>query len=147
MSEDTKQLMTLIQEEKDVFVRAEYGRLQSVMGAEYTENGEPRFFHPLPETQKDKGQPGNPDELKLAELAMLPHLVRAIPRLGTMSYMPLFRISPYETDRLRLLSDVHEKLLIGKPCTPEELHQLIDGHEEYMRSKKDDNVVVITSKY
>lgn len=144
MSDKATRLLELIQEERNAFVHAEYGRLQSVMGSEYTENGRTHIFHPLPEAQKGEEQiSDNPKALSLEELAMLPHLVRAIPRLGTMSYMPLFQASPYEAERLRLLADMQEKLLIGRPCTPEEELALQDGHAAYMASKKDDDVLVI----
>ena len=143
MSDNSRQLLELIQEERNAFVRAEYGRLQAVMGSEYTEKGKRHVFHPLPETQGGERISGNPDALNLEELAMLPHLSREIPRLGTMSFMPLFQTSPYEAERLRLLADMQEKLLIGKPCTPEEERLLTKGHADFINFKQDTEVLII----
>lgn len=44
-----EKLLPLIMEEKATFIKAEYGRLQQIMGAEYSVGDEQRIFHPLPE--------------------------------------------------------------------------------------------------
>jgi len=58
-------LLPVIEEEKAAFVRAEYGRLQHIMGAAYNEGGELHFFHPLPEQEKrdDVTVYGRPEEM------------------------------------------------------------------------------------
>ena len=138
------ELLKIIQEEKDAFVCAEYGRLQAIMGAEYTENGERKIFHPLPDSQKEAQTLPDPNELNLTELAMLPDLERAIPRFGTLSFMPLFRTSPYEAERLKFLADIQEKLLIGLDCSKDEEKILRKGHQDFVRFKhENDDVVVI----
>lgn len=83
-------LLPAVMEEKAAFVKAEYGRLQQIMGAEYSVGDETRVFHPLPEARRKGDEPGfgDPEELTLEELAMLPHLRHNIPRLGTMTVMP-----------------------------------------------------------
>lgn len=64
-------LLPVIMEEKEAFIRAEYGRLQSVMGSEYHEGETTHVFHPLPEAEQGEERPlGNPQELELAELAI-----------------------------------------------------------------------------
>ena len=137
------ELLKIIQDEKDAFVRAEYGRLQAIMGAEYTENGERKIFHPLPDSQKEAQTLPDPNELNLTELAMLPDLERAIPRFGTLSFMPLFRTSPYEAERLKFLADIQEKLLIGLDCSEDEEKILRKGHQDFIRFKQENNDVVV----
>lgn len=137
-------LLPIILEEKEAFIKAEYGRLQSVMGSEYHEGETTHVFHPLPEAAQGEERPlGNPQELELAELAMLPHLSRRIPRLGTVSVMPLFQAYPADCFRLALLADVHERILIGMPLTDVQTKTLLNGHAEYMLSKQPQEVVVI----
>lgn len=137
-------LLPVIMEEKEAFIRAEYGRLQSVMGSEYHEGETTHVFHPLPEAaQGEERMLGNPQELELAELAMLPHLNRRIPRLGTVSVMPLFQAYPADSFRLQLLADAHERVMIGMPLTDAQTKTLLNGHAEYMLSKQPQEVVVI----
>lgn len=135
---------SFIDEERLIFIRAEYARLQSVLGDEYTIGNETFIFHPLPETEEKTNMPtGNPEELTLTELTMLPQLEKKIPRLGTMSYMPLIHFHPADSIRLNLLADMEEKMQIGKLCTPEQIDQLLLGHDEYVTFKTKCNDIVI----
>lgn len=137
-------LLPLVQEEKEAFIKAEYGRLQSIMGTEYHEGEQLRIFHPLPEAKKNEERPlGDPNELELAELAMLPHLSKRIPRMGTISIMPLFRAYPADIYRLQLLADLHESMMIGRELSDTQVKQLLGGHAEYMMSKQPQEVIVI----
>ena len=43
-----KLLLPIIAEEKEAFISAEFGRLQQIMGVEYTDGEESKVFHPLP---------------------------------------------------------------------------------------------------
>ena len=139
-------LLPLIHSERLTFIQAEYARLQSVMGDEYHIGTDAYIFHPLPESE-DKNSPvlGNPKELSLTELTMLPQLEKRIPRLGTMSYMPLFRMHPTDSLRLNLLADMEEKMTIGRLCTTQQIDALLTEHDEYVKFKTEwDDVVVIT---
>lgn len=146
LQEVQKQLLApFIDEERLIFIRAEYARLQSVLGDEYNIGDETYIFHPLPETEEKTNMPtGNPEELTLTELIMLPQLEKKIPRLGTMSYMPLFRLHPTDSVRLNLLANMEEKLKIGKLCSPEQINTLLLGHDEYVTFKTQwDDIVII----
>ena len=138
-------LIPVIEEEKAAFVRAEYGRLQHIMGAAYNEGGELHFFHPLPDNQKrdDVTVYGRPEELTLAELAMLPHLVHIVPRLGTESTIPLIQYYPEDKFRMQLLAGMFDRISIGVPCEETDVEILLTGHGEYMNFKSGDQVVVI----
>lgn len=138
-------LLPVIEEEKAAFIRAEYGRLQHIMGAAYNEGGELHFFHPLPESEKrdDVTVYGRPEELTLAELAMLPHLVHIVPRLGTESTVPLIQYYPEDKFRMQLLAGMFDRISIGVPCEEMDVKILLTGHSEYMSFKSDDQVVVI----
>lgn len=138
-------LLPVMEEEKAAFIRAEYGRLQHIMGAAYNEGGELRFFHPLPESEKrdDVTVYGRPEELTLAELAMLPHLVHIVPRLGTESTVPLIQYYPEDKFRMQLLAGLFDRISIGVPCEETDVKILLNGHSEYMSFKSDDHVVVI----
>ena len=48
-----KLLLPIIAEEKEAFISAEFGRLQQIMGVEYTDGDEIKVFHPLPEELKN----------------------------------------------------------------------------------------------
>lgn len=141
-----EELMPLIMEEKTAFMKAEYGRLQQIMGAEYSVGDEPRVFHPLPESKRrgDEQVYGDPEELTLEELAMLPHLTHNIPRLGTMTVMPLIRYYPEDISRLRLLADMYQELMVGRACPDVEVRALLTGHSEYLLFKKGKEVRIIT---
>lgn len=142
-----EKLLPLIMEEKAAFIKAEYGRLQQIMGAEYSVGDEQRIFHPLPESQRRSGDDrvyGDPEELTLEELAMLPHLTHNIPRLGTMTIMPLIRYYPEEISRLRLLADMYQELMVGRACPDTEVRALLTGHSEYLLFKKGEEVRIIT---
>lgn len=49
-----KLLLPIIAEEKEAFISAEFGRLQQIMGVEYTDGEESKVFHPLPEELKKR---------------------------------------------------------------------------------------------
>lgn len=140
-------LLPIILDEKNAFVKAEYPRLQAAMGNEYHIGNESHIFHPLPETLPSDTPPlGNPNELTLAELALLPELEKCIPRMGTLSYMPLFRAHPTDSARLNLLANMYEKIAIGNLCTSKEVETLLKGHKEYMKFKTDDDDFVVIIK-
>ncbi|MBQ9661978.1 MAG: hypothetical protein IJV40_02360 [Oscillospiraceae bacterium] len=138
-------LLPVIEEEKAAFIRAEYGRLQRIIGAAYNEGGELHFFHPLPENRRggDDTVYGDPEELTLAELAMLPHLVHVVPRLGTESTIPLIQYYPEDKFRMQLLARLFDGISIGVPCAGSDVKTLLNGHREYMSFKTGNEVVVI----
>lgn len=137
-------LLPLINEEKNAFIKAEYGRLERIMGAEYTEGGETRVFHPLPESRRnDNSAYGRPEELSLAELALLPQLIHKVERLGTVSTMQLIQCYPQDIARLQLLADMYEDIMLGVNCTESEIKALLDGHAEYLFFKQGDQVRII----
>ena len=141
-----EELLPLIMEEKAAFIKAEYGRLQQIIRAEYSVGDEQRIFHPLPESQRrgDEQVYGDPEELTLEELAMLPHLTHHIPRLGTMTIMPIIRYYPEDIRRLHLLADMYQELMVGRACPDTEVRALLTGHSEYLLFKKGEEVRIIT---
>lgn len=144
MTESEAQLAQLIEQERKAFVAAQYARLQDAMGMPYDENGQRRIFHPLAQDETGQPLPGRPEELTLAELAMLPHLAAELPRFGTVSVMPLFRTAPEDARRLELLAGVSDALLSGKPVREEQRQALLQGHAAFMQeNRQDDGVVVI----
>lgn len=116
------------------------------MGAEYSVGDETRVFHPLPEARRKGDEPGfgDPEELTLEELAMLPHLRHNIPRLGTMTVMPIIRYYPKDIQRMRLLADIYAELMVGRSCSEGEVRSLLGGHSEYLRFKRSEEVRIIT---
>lgn len=140
-----KLLLPIIAEEKEAFISAEFGCLQQIMGVEYTDGEESKVFHPLPEELKNGENIvyGNPRELSLAELAMLPHLTYKINRFGAVSRMPLIQCYPQDIARLELIARMYENLMIGRSCADADAKTLLDGHAEYMDFKDGGKVVVI----
>lgn len=137
-------LLPLIDEERRAFVAVEYGRLQQLMGCEYTEGEQQLIFHPVP-GQTDGGERvlGDPNELSLRELAALPHLTHKVYRLGTVSYLPLIQCYPEDIRRLELLAGVYDALMAGQPCTRPEFEELTGGHDGYMSFKRSGGVKII----
>lgn len=141
---DIEKISALVKEERDYYIRQEYGKLQAIMGEEYTSGGETKVFHPLaPVGEKEDRPLGNPEELTLTELAMLPHLSKQINRFGAISRMPLFYASPGDKRRLELLARMEENILTGVDSKEEDIHELMNGHEAFLHSREDYEVEVI----
>lgn len=141
---DKEKIRALVKEERDFYIREEYGKLQAIMGEEYTSGGETKVFHPLPPVGEKEDRPlGNPEELTLTELAILPHLSKDINRFGAISRMSLFYASPEDKRRLELLARIEENLLTGDDIKEEDIRELSDGHEAFLHSREDYEVEVI----
>lgn len=141
---DIEKISALVKEERDFFIRQEYGKLQAIMGEEYTSGGETKVFHPLPPMGETEDRPvGNPEELTLTELAILPHLSKDINRFGAISRMSLFYASPEDKKRLELLARIEENLLTGADIKAEDIRELIEGHEAFLHSREEREVEVI----
>ena len=141
---DRDKIRDLIQEERDFYIRKEYGKLQAVMGEAYTSNGETCVFHPLPAAEQTEDRPvGDPRELSLTELALLPHLSEEINRFGAISRMSLFYASPEDKKRLELLACVEEMLLTGAKLREPDVQELEEGHEAFLCSGQEEEVEVI----
>lgn len=140
-------LAPIIETERLCFIQAEYARLQTIMGDEYHVGTEKHIFHPTTETSHSEiAELGDPTELTLKELSILPQLEKRIPRFGTISYMPLFRMTPEDSFRINLLSDIQENLATKTECHLQEIETLLNKHQTYIESKtKHDNVVIITT--
>ncbi len=141
---DIEKISALVKEERDFFIRQEYGKLQAIMGEEYTSGGETKVFHPLPPMGETEDRPvGNPEELTLTELAILPHLSKDINRFGAISRMSLFYASPEDKKRLELLARIEENLLTGADIKAEDIRELTEGHEAFLHSREEREVEVI----
>ena len=141
---DMEKIKALVKEERDFYIREEYGKLQAIMGEEYTSGGETKVFHPLPPVGETEDRPvGNPQELTLTELAILPHLSKDIDRFGAVSRMQLFYASPEDKKRLELLARIKENLLTGADIKEEDIRERTEGHEDFMHSREDYEVEVI----
>lgn len=138
------ELLSLIEQERKAFIKSEYARLQAIMGDDYQNGTQTCIFHPLPEgTTPDMA---DPYELSLAELDLLPQLEKCILRMGTRSYMPLFRMMPADITRIHLLASISEKLRIKRTCSTEEIERLHTGHRAYLASKTNDEHPVLIIK-
>lgn len=135
-------LTPLIAEERAAFNKAEGARLASCMGRKYWDGSEICVFHPLPEGADETVLP-DPNELSLAELAVLPVLQKRIERNGTLSYTALFRCFPEDRVRLALWGELNEKIECGQLCPTEKVSSLLRGHSEYMSFKAGYEVKVI----
>lgn len=141
---DVEKIKALVKEERDFFIREEYGKLQAIIGEEYTSGGEAKVFHPLPPVGETEDRPlGDPEELSLTELAILPHLSKEINRFGAVSRMSLFYASPEDKKRLELLARLEEDLLTGAGIKDEDLRELEDGHAAFLHSRDGYEVEVI----
>ena len=140
-----KTCIPLIEEERAAFIKKEHGRLQAVIGIGYwdpeTKTEQP-FHVEIPEGKEEEFV-ADPYELDLGELARLTGLVKRVERIGTVSYLAFFQMFPEDKERIALLYSVWFKLKNKKPCAPEEIKALVEGHEKYMAWKLDDGVKVI----
>lgn len=149
VEQQIQECLPLIELERSAFIHAEYGRLQAVMGTEYEDpkTGKQTLFHAIDETNNDislEGEKvGDPFEITLAELDQMPALTKRIERLGTVSYMPFFRMMPEDRKRLHLLHTMQDKIYHHYPCLDSEVKELKEGHEAYLAYKNDDGPAVI----
>ncbi|MCQ4637050.1 hypothetical protein NE619_09960 [Anaerovorax odorimutans] len=145
IEEQKKVCLPLIEEERKAYIKAEHGRLQGVMNTAYwdSEAGEYVIFHSLPDLNPALDEVGDPYDLTMEEIALLPSLKKRIERVQTYSYLKLYPVFPEERERLTLLGQMKTKLDLGKLCTDEEVEALISGHQRFIHYKLDDAVEVI----
>ncbi len=134
--------LTMIDEECRAFIRAEHGRLQRIIGAEYWEPREEKTYYFHCGAEGDI-LPADPYELSLDELAALPHFEMRVERLRTYSYLAFFQMYPRDSERLSLLAKLRSRLADGLPCAEEELEELDGGHADYLEWKLGSPVEVI----
>ena len=142
-----KELLPLIEIERAAYIKAEHGRLAAIIGTGYwnKEIEDYEIFH---------GRKG--DELALIddrkhdaygitveEMYWITQQYKRIQRCGTDTYTLFFNMIPEERERFKLLSDMWHKLMHGELCTPEEIAELKDGHDEFIEKKLTNPVKVI----
>lgn len=145
IEEQREVCLPLIEEERKAYIKAEHGRLQGIMNTAYwdEDSGEYFVFHPLPDLNPALDEVGDPYDLTIEEIALLPSLKKRIERIQTYSYLSLYPVFPEERERLALLGQMKSKLDLGKLCSDEEIEKLISGHEAFLSYKLDDGVAVI----
>jgi len=137
--------LSLIEEERQAFIKKDFGRLQAVIGLDYWDKntGETHFFHQYFEDGKETDTVIDPYELDVSELAMLPDLTKRVERIGTYSYLAFYQMFPEDKKRMKLLADVWSSLKDGCICTDDEVKELVDGHAAYLDWKTEDSFEVI----
>lgn len=137
--------LPLADEERRTFIKKEHGRLKSVIGIDWWDenNKQTNYFHQRIEEGTEDEHPTNPYDISFEELAALPDLEKRVERIGTYSYMRIFRMFPEDSGRLKFLAGIWKKLTHSEPCTPAEMGKLLGGHDEYLEWKLADAVLVI----
>jgi len=140
------ELMPVIEQERCVFIHAEYGRLQSLIGTAYWDKAakESRIFRgregdDLSMLEEDKK---DPRDITIEELLWITAQVKCIERCGTNSYMNFFNIMPDDRERLQLLAGLWHRITHEELCTAEEIRALKDGHAEFIQRKLGSTVTV-----
>lgn len=139
--------LPLIEEERQVFIEAEHGRLRAVMGKEYWDpkTREEAVFYGGPEEDMELEYEiiRDPYDITLEDLARLPELEKKVERMGTYSYLAFFNLYPQDKKRLSLLAGMHKKLTHGRICADSEIEELKKGHDVYIGDKAEPQVRVI----
>ena len=137
--------LPLIEEERRAYIKSQEGRLQGVMNTEYwdEDSGEYLTFHPLPELNPELGETGDPYDLTVEEIALLPSLTKRIERVMTYSFIRLFQMFPEDQSRMELLAELKNKLDLGISCEEEKVEELIRGHLPYLKHLNENKVLII----
>ena len=145
MNKNEDLYMSLIEEERRAFIKAEQGRLQALIGMEYWDpaDGGTHLFHGPHGAEGDDTPAPDPYELSLGELAALPRFEKHVERIGTHSSLPLFQMFPRDIERIALLASLEGKLITGGPWSAADTEALVNAHESYVKWKLDDTVKVI----
>lgn len=139
--------MPLIEIERSAYIKAEFGRIQSVMGTSYwnQDMDVQEIFHgeagdellPIEKQVKD------PYDVTIEELDWMPKQYKRIERRGTETYMGFFRMMSEDQERICLLARIWHKLTHETLCADLEIKELKEGHEAFLKRKLYDSVVVI----
>jgi hypothetical protein len=114
--------LPLIEAERQRYIRSQYGRLLSVLGAEYwdTETGEYRelWDYRLNAPVKD------PYAIDIITLQRLGYMKKRLEMLGTVSLTPFFSVLTEDMSRFDFIAKVWEKLTHFQLCTVQEIDKL-----------------------
>ena len=142
-------LMPLIEVERQVYIRAEGGRLAAIIGTGYWDKQIDDFeiFHGrkgddlalIEDRKKD------PYDITIEEMDWITYQYKKIERVGTETYINFFNMMPDDKERIALLARMWNKLTHDTLCTDEEIRALKEGHDAFIDRKLTDPVVVINN--
>ena len=147
LDKQIRECMPLIEAERAVYIRAEYGRLQSIIGTGYwdKEAGRSEIFHGR--TGDDLAliddRPKDPYDITVEELEWITRQYKHIERCGTDTYLNFFNMMPEDRERIRLIAGMWRKLTHEELCTEQEVRTLREGHDGFTERKLSDPVKVI----
>jgi hypothetical protein len=114
--------LPLIEAERQRYIRLHYGRLLSVLGAEYwdKETGEYKqlWDYRLNAPVKD------PYTIDIITLQRLGHMKKRLEMLGTVSLTPFFSVLTEDMNRFDFIAKIWEKLMHFQLCTVQEINKL-----------------------
>ena len=142
-----KEIMPLIEEERAAFIKAEFGRVQAIIGTGYwnKEIDDFEIFHGrkgdelalIDDRKKD------PYDITVEELYWCTLQYKKIERVGTETYINFFNMMPDEKKRFELLARMWHKITHDTLCTEAEIKTLKDGHDDFINKKLTDPVEVV----
>lgn len=138
--------LPLIETERAAYIKAEHGRLAAVIGTGYW-NREIEDFEIFHGRKGDElalidDRPHDPYEITIEELYWITQQYKKIERCGTETYTLFFNMMPDEKERIKLLSEMWNKLMHGALCTEEEIRRLDEGHDAFIDEKLTNPVII-----
>lgn len=141
------ELAPVIEQERCVYIHAEYGRVQAIIGTGYwnKETGQAQIFHGTlgDDLALIEARPKDPFDVTIEELYWITTQYKHIERCGTESYLNFFNMMPEDKARVKLLAEMWHKITHETLCSEEEIQKLKDGHDEFCKRKLTDTVTVI----
>ena len=139
-------LMPLIENERAAYIKAEYGRVQAIIGTGYWNKAIDDFeiFHGrkgddlalIDDRKKD------PFDISVEELYWVTLQYKKIERVGTETFINFFNMMPEDKKRFELLSRCWHKLTHDELCTDDEVKAVVEGHDAFIDGKLTDPVIV-----
>lgn len=147
LDKQIRECMPLIERERSVYIKAEHGRLQAIIGTGYwnKETNAPEIFHGRlgDDLALIEDRPKDPYDITIEELFWITEQFKHIERCGTDTYLNFFNMMPEDKARINLLSEMWRKLTHETTCTEDEIRQLKEGHDAFVEKKLTDPVTVI----
>ena len=140
------ELLPLIEMERATYIKAEFGRVQAIIGTGYwnREIDDFEIFHGrkgddlalIDDKKKD------PYDITVEELYWATLQFKKIERVGTETYINFFNMMPDDKKRFELLSVMWHKLTHDELCTTAEIDELKGGHDAFIDRKLSAPVIV-----
>ncbi len=147
LNQQLYECMPLIEIERSAYIKAEYGRLQAIIGTGYWDKEAQcsEIFHGRmnDDLALIEARPKDPYDITIEELDWITKQFKHIERCGTDTYLNFFNMMPEDKERIAFLARIWHKLTHETICSDLEKQELEEGHEAFLQRKLSSSVKVI----